>query len=184
MNRFLLVLLAVACGSALSCEPKPATVEGSPTESYKQLFAAVKAKDLDAIKNLITKQTYEVESSLAKRGGKSPDELIAAGCTATTYAETLPTIRDQRIKDNMAAIEVWNGKESRWEDLPYMIEDGKWKLAVGEAMVHKFVSPGPGRGIRERQASNAMAPPVLTNSNAVANSTPVAANSPSKTNRP
>ena len=84
----------------------------------------------------------------------------------------------------MAAIEVWNGKESRWEDLPYMIEDGQWKLAVGEAMIHKFVSPGPGRDVRERQASNAVAPAAPTNSNTAANSTPVPINTPSKTNRP
>jgi len=79
--------------------------------------------------------------------------------TATTYAENLPTTRDERIKDNMAALEVWNAKDSRWEDLPFMIEDGKWKLAYGEAWGRTWHSPGKGRDQREREAANALTQP-------------------------
>jgi hypothetical protein len=173
-----IAVLSVACGGAKGIPGD------SPTESYKRLYAAVKAHELAAIKMQITKQTYEFEVSAAKRAGKSTDDLIAAGCTETTYAETLPTIRDERIKGNMGAIEVWNGKDRVWEDLPYMLEDGAWKLAVAETITGKYKSPGPGRDFVEKQASNAVGTPSQDLSSSTVNRTPVPFNTPPKTGGP
>ena len=103
---FLFLLLGIASFS-FACGGRQAASTASPTESYKRLYAAVKAKDTAAIKGLLTKRTVGMEDAAAKRAGKSLEDMLAAGGTETTYAETLPTIRDERIKDNMAAIEVW-----------------------------------------------------------------------------
>ena len=127
---------------------------GSPTESYKRLYGAVKTNDTYAIKQLLTKRTVDMETMAAKRAGKSLDDMLAAGGTDTTYAETMPTIRDERIRDNMAAIEVWDGKANTWDDLPYIFEDGAWKLALGDELAGAYRSPGPGRAVREAQAAN------------------------------
>ncbi len=78
--------------------------------------------------------------------------------TATTMTDSLPNIRDERIADDMGAIEVWNTKDSRWEDLPFILEDGGWKLAVGDQWAGTFKSPGKGRDLVEREAANALAP--------------------------
>ena len=111
------------------------------------------------------------------------------GHTETTFSDTLPPIRDERIKDNMGAIEVWNSKSSKWEDLPFIYEDGAWKLAVGEAFAGSFKSPGKGRDQLEKEAANAISntlPAVNMNANSntvtVANSTPAGpkANKPPK----
>ena len=93
------------------------------------------------------------------------------GFTSTTFSATLPTIRDERIKDNMGAIEVWNAEKSIWEDLPFVNEDGAWKLAIGEMFAGAFKSPGKGRDEREKEAANMVASPVAppasnTNGNA------------------
>ena len=60
----------------------------------------------------------------------------------------------------MGSVEVWNSKDSRWEDLPFIKEDGSWKLAVGElfAGTFKIEAVGRGRDFREKEAANAQDP--------------------------
>src|SRR5437667_2244536 len=94
---------------------------------------------------------------MVSQRNKTPiDKVFENGFTMTTFSDTLPTIRDERIVDNMGAIEVWNSKDSKWEDLPFIKEDGAWKLAVGELFAGSFKSPGKGRDIIEKEAANAM----------------------------
>src|ERR1043166_1286626 len=133
MKRILLLaglLAALTIGFACSGPKAPADAgDDTPTEAYKRLYAAVKANDLTAIRAGLTRKTIGLAASSAKVAGKTEDEQIRNGMTATTFADELPPMRDERMKDNMGAVEVWNSKESKWEDLPYMIEDGRWKLA-------------------------------------------------------
>jgi hypothetical protein len=56
----------------------------------------------------------------------------------------------------MGALEVWNSKESKWEDLPFIREESGWKLAVGDIFVGNWKSPGLGRDAKERAAANAV----------------------------
>ena len=122
-------LCFLACSSNADNAPIPGD---SPTEAYKRLFNAVKAKDTQAIRQQMTKKTIEFGEGTAKQFNKPVDEHFSHGFTGTTFADSLPTIRDERINDNMGAIEVWNSKESTWEDLPFILEDGRWKLAIGD----------------------------------------------------
>jgi hypothetical protein len=56
----------------------------------------------------------------------------------------------------MGAVEVWNAKDRRWEDLGFVREDGRWKLAFGDQFAGTFKSPGKGRAQKEAEAANAM----------------------------
>jgi len=172
MNRiFLLCTVIALVAGALSCGNK---AEGgangdTPTEAYKRLFAAVKSGNSDAIRAEMTKKTVEFAALAAKRMGKTADEQIKFGMTRTTYADILPTIRDERVKDKMGAVEVWNSKDGQWDDLPFMVEDGKWKIAYGEAFGGIWHSPGKGRDQIEKEAGNAVAGPPVTGANLNAN---------------
>lgn len=149
--------------AAFSCDGgKPAyDAHGdTPTAAYKRLYAAVKSGNAGAIRAEMSKKTIQFAASTAKQMGKSADEQVIHGMTATTYSEAIPEIRDERIKDNMGAVEVWNSKESRWEDLPFMIEDGKWRFALGDAYSGTFHSPGKGRSEIEHEAANALRTPM------------------------
>lgn len=148
-----IIALVFACEKA-----KPAvTGHTSPTEAYKALFAAVKANDIDAIKKNISKKTIELGKMSMERFKKSEKEAYENGFTATTFAESLPSMRDERIKDNFGALEVWNTQESKWDDIAFVFEDGGWKLGIGDAFSGSYQSPGPGRDFREKEAANAMA---------------------------
>lgn len=153
----LLALLLVCIAAAFSCGGnQPGGGNDSPTEAYKRLYNAVKSKNTDAIKNEMSEKTIGFGKSAAAQYGKPEEKLFENGFTATTFADTMPAIRDERIKDNMGAIEVWNSKESRWEDLPFVLENGVWKLAIGEAFGGSFKSPGKSRDFLEKEAANAI----------------------------
>ena len=128
----------------------------SPTDAYKQLFAAVKSKDTERIKSMMSKKSQEFAAMVAGRQSQPVEKVYENGFTATTFAESVPEIRDERIEGDYGAIEVWNAKDKRWEDLGFVKEDGAWKLAVGDMFGGTFKSPGKGRAIKEQEAANAM----------------------------
>lgn len=152
------IAMAISCGSQGTANT---TTTDTPTEAYKRLYAAVKSKNTDAIKNEMSKQSITMAESVAGIQKKTVEEMYSNGLTATTFSETMPEIRDERVKGNMAAVEVYNSRDSKWEDLPFVLEDGKWKLGLGDAFKGTFVSPGKGRDQKEKEAANAVSNTVI-----------------------
>lgn len=159
MYRILFLTLALtvmAIGFACSGgTAAPGSSGDSPTEAYKRLYAAVKSKDTEAIKAQMTSKSHDFAKMASERNNTPIEKVFENGFTATTFAEKLPEIRDQRIKDNFGSVEVWNSKDSRWEDLPFINDNGTWKFAIGELFAGSFVSPGKGRDTLEKEAANA-----------------------------
>ena len=154
-TTFLTALLALF----FACQPGTpggggSSTNGSPTEAYKQLYAAVKSKDVEKIKATMSKNTQAFAQMVASRQNSPIEKVFENGFTATTFADSLPEIRDERINGEFGAVEVWNAKDKRWEDLGFVYEDGSWKLAIGEMFGGTFKSPGVGRAIKEQEAAN------------------------------
>lgn len=158
---FLIVLTALAAACGGSSSVAPGTPASSPTEAYKALYAAVKAKNTDAIKERLTTKTKEFAEMVSQRNNTPIEKVFENGFTASTFAETLPEIRDERVAGNMGAVEVWNAKDNRWEDLAFINEEGGWKLAVGEQFAGSYTSPGMSRSYREKEAANAVSNNVI-----------------------
>ncbi len=163
-----LAILLAAIGTMMACGQEAGpnnaatqTVEedrpgggATPTEAYMNLYTAVKAKDTEAIKSNLTKGTIAFAEMVSKQNNKPLEEVFSNGFTATTFAEQMPPIRDERIDGNMGAVEVWNAKENIWEDLGFIKEGGAWRLAIGEKFGGTYKSPGKGRDRLEREAAN------------------------------
>ena len=130
--------------------------EDSPTGAYKRLYAAVKSKDTEAIKAVMSKKSIEFAKMAGSQQNKPLEKVLENGFTATTFADSLPQIRDERVDGDMGAVEVHNDKENKWEDLPFVREDGAWKLAIGEMFANTWKSPGKSQSEKEREASNAL----------------------------
>lgn len=161
---FIFVLGMIACGETVD----------SPTAAYKRLHAAVKAKDTEAIKKEMTKATVELGIITSQRNNNPIEKAYENGMTATTFGAGLPQMRDERVRGEMGAVEVWNAADKVWEDLPFMLQDGAWKLAIGDAFLGLYKSPGPGRDEREKEAVNAARPQTpMPNSNSNTNKPPV-----------
>ena len=168
MKKYLALILLLSVGAIfLACGDKPqgntssatpnSNPNDTPTDAYKRLYAAVKAKNTEAIKAEFSRNSLTAAETQAARMKIPVDEVFKNGFTATTFSDSLPEIRDERVAGTMGAIEVWNSKDKKWEDLPFIREETGWKLAVGDIFAGTWKSPGPGRDAKERAAANAVA---------------------------
>lgn len=128
----------------------------TPREAYRLLYEAVKAKDSARIQQMMSKNTMTFAGFATQQQNQSLEKVFENGLTATTFSYTLPEMRDERISGNFGAVEVFNQKDNRWEDLPFVLEDGGWKLAVGDAFKGDYKSPGKGQAQLEMESSGAM----------------------------
>jgi hypothetical protein len=184
MTRIVLLVAALATmASVFACSK---TTGATPTEAYKLLYAAVKSKNIEAIKKQLSQKSVEFGEMAAQQQKKALDEVYKNGFTATTFSDTLPQMRDERVDGDMGALEVWNAKDRVWEDLAFVKEDGAWKLAVGDMFAGTYKSPGPGQDLLEKQAANSAANsqmPAVTANNAnapiiIQKPNPIASNNP------
>ena len=153
LTAFALSFIAL---TASGCGGNPVSSQSgndSPTAAYKRLYAAVKSKDTNAIKDEMSKHTVSFVQSISGQRKQPVEKVYENGLTATTFSETLPLLRDERINNDMGALEVYNSKEQKWEDLPFVLEDGKWKLAIGDQFQGSYKSPGIGRDRKEKEAN-------------------------------
>jgi hypothetical protein len=148
----LILLTTSAILIVSSCRNQDYT--GKVIEAYKNLYAAVKSRDTEKIKQTMSKNSLAFAEQAAALYKKPIEEVLRNGFTGTTFSDRLPEIRDERIKENSGAVEVWNEQEKKWEDLPFILEDGTWKLAVGDVFKGSFKSPGKGRAAKEQEAAN------------------------------
>jgi len=123
MRNILILSLALALAAvAMACGTSPSGGAGSPTEAYKTFYAAVKSKNTDSIKAEMSQKTRAFAEAAAQRQGITIEKMLENGLTATTFAETLPEIRNERVNGDMGSVEVWNAKDRLWEDLPFVLE--------------------------------------------------------------
>lgn len=130
----------------------------TPSEAYRMLFAAVKSKDSAKIKSMLSKGSQGLAEYAAGMQKKTIEEVIRNGFSETTFADDFPQMRDERIKGGYGAVEVWSEQGKKWIDIPFVLEDGSWKLAVGDQFGGKWESPGKGMAILEQENANANNP--------------------------
>jgi hypothetical protein len=102
----------------------------------------------------VSENTVQLASFISAQNKTPLDKVFENGFVSSTFAPALPDIRDERVSCNMGAVEVWNASQQKWEDTPFMIENGQWKLAVGDVMRGNYKSPGKGLATREAEAAN------------------------------
>lgn len=148
--------LSFACQSSgnETAANQEAVKAATPREAYRMLYEAVKAKDSETIRQLMSNSTKAFAEFAAAKQNESPAEVVKNGLTATTFAASLPESRDERVNGSFGALEVFNQKDNRWDDLAFVLEDGGWKLAVGDIVNGNYKSPGKGQTQLEMEASN------------------------------
>jgi hypothetical protein len=146
----------------------------SPSEAYRMLFAAVKSQDPTKIRAMLSTGSIGLAEMAAGQQKKTVEEVIKNGFSETTFADSMPQLRDERIKGGYAAVEVWNTTRKLWDDIPFVLEGGVWKAAFGDQFSGKWKSPGKSQTVLEQEAANAKNPNLIPYApNANANSKPV-----------
>jgi hypothetical protein len=168
INKNLLpILFAIIGFMVLSACQSSASKTGALTEAYKNLYDAVKSKNTENIKANMSKATVEFALTVAEMQKKTPEEMFKNGLIQSTSSEKLPPTRNERIKDNMGALEVQE-TNGTWQDVPFVLEDGRWRLAVGDLFNGSYKKPAPSQA--ETEANNNVPQiipgPDITNTNA------------------
>ena len=142
----------------------------TPTEAYRMLFAAVKSQDSAKIKSMLSKGSMGLAEMASGQQKKPLEEVIKNGFTETTFADNYPQMRDERVKGNFGAVEVWNESRKEWNDIPFVLEGGSWKLAFGDQFANTYQSPGKGMAVIEKENANANNPNAMIRQMPAANS--------------
>jgi len=124
-----LCVLMAACSSPSANAPQSqpsATV--SPMETMKALNEAARSKDTATLKNLVSRGTLTMMEENAKSQNTTVDELLAKGSAAPF--EELPVMRNEKIAGDTATVEVKDKSSEKWTTLPFVKEDGGWKVAL------------------------------------------------------
>src|SRR4051794_17066471 len=113
MLRIIFGIIFLVTASLLICcnqkaNTNSASGDDSPTEAYKRLYTAVKAKNVDGIKAVMSSKSIEFAKMAGATQKKPLEQVLENGFTATTFAPALPQIRDERVNGDMGALEVHN----------------------------------------------------------------------------
>jgi ketosteroid isomerase-like protein len=149
LNVLLILILAfafAACGGAATGEKKaddktntenaetkeekkPETSADSPTKAVQDFVAAYKAKDIAGLKKRFSKGFLEQMEKGAKSQNKDLDaslkEFVEIG--DLPFEDGVPETRNEKIDGDTATLEV--NAEGKWEETPFIKEDGVWKIA-------------------------------------------------------
>lgn len=115
-----LALVAAACGGG-----------SSPTATAKAFYEAAKARDAAGIKSTMSKGSLDMMEKFAKMQNKSLDDALKEPNASPPPANF--EARNEAITGDTATVEVKDEK-GNWEKIPFVKEDGKWKIALDKAM--------------------------------------------------
>ena len=123
---FVVALIALALVAA-ACNKGGGS---SPTATAKAFYDAAKSRDAQAIKNTMSKGSLEMMEKFAKMQNKSLDDALKEPSSSPPPG-TFES-RNEKITGDTATLEVKDEK-GNWESIPFVKEDGSWKIALDKA---------------------------------------------------
>lgn len=113
-------------------ESQPSTetagTAGSPTEVLKSFAEATKKKDAATIKKLLSAGTMKMVEDSAKKQNISVDEMLTK--VEDADKNKTPEIKNEKIEGDTATVEVKNDVTGEFDVMPFVKEDGSWKIAL------------------------------------------------------
>ena len=109
-------------------ETKPATPSLGPTDTLKALSDASKKKDVEAIKKHLSQGTLALLETGAQEQKKSVDQILKEKDGAPF--PKLPELGAEQVEGETATLEVKNTESGKFEKLPFVKENGEWKVAI------------------------------------------------------
>lgn len=114
---FSLAALLFGCG-----EKQPAT----PLETFKTYTKAIKKKDTDTMKLLLSDATIKNQERDAKAQNVTLDEILQRDTLFNPNQKSVE-YRGEKIEGDKATLQVKNSFGS-WETVPFVREGGAWKI--------------------------------------------------------
>jgi hypothetical protein len=142
-----LALVAGACSKAGGA---------TPTETAKAFYEASKSKDVAGLKNNLSKGSIAMMESFAQMSGKSLDDFLKDPNSSKPPGAF--EARNEVITGDTATLEVKDEKGG-WDKIPFVKENGQWKIALDKAFEQGLSEmgseKGTGGGVNSSPAANA-----------------------------
>jgi flagellar hook-associated protein FlgK len=113
----------------------------TPTATFKAFYEASKKKDVPAMKKSLSKGTLDMFDKLAKEQNKTTDDMLK-DVDKDDKSEKMPETRNEKINGDTATLEVKNEKTDKWDSLPFVKENGEWKIALDKFLEDMMKSLG------------------------------------------
>ena len=113
----------------------------TPTATFKAFYEASKKKDVSGMKKTLSKGTLDMFDKLAKEQNKTTDEMLK-DVDKDDKSEKMPETRNEKITGDTATLEVKNEKTNKWDSLPFVKENGEWKIALDKFLEDMMKSLG------------------------------------------
>ena len=123
-RRILILLVAMTVTAASACSMFS---HSTPTATLKVFYEASKKKDAAGMKKSLSKGSLAMFEKQAKEQNKPVDDLLTKVDTNTP--DKMPETRNEKITGDTATLEVKNDQNGQWDTLPFVKEDGEWKIA-------------------------------------------------------
>ncbi len=114
--------------SADTTASSSAVAMNSPTATMGIFFEALKKKDNETIKKCLSKSSLVILEESAKDGKTTIDQIISEG--EDMSQKKTPAVRNEKIEGDSATLEVEDEKTKKWDTVPFVKEDGVWKIAL------------------------------------------------------
>ncbi len=107
---------------------KEAGAIATPMEAVKVFIEGIRAKDDKAIRSALSKATVEKFEKMAEEGKVSFFDAVVG--EDLEEMSKMPEMRNEKVDGDKATVEMKNDKNGEWDEVPFVKEDGSWKIAL------------------------------------------------------
>jgi hypothetical protein len=104
----------------------------SPTAAFRAFYDAAKSGNTDGIKRSMSAKTLDMMQKGAAKENKSLDDAFKEMVKDAPSA--IPATRNEKINGEKATLEVKDDKMDKWDTVPFVRENGDWKIAILDEM--------------------------------------------------
>lgn len=131
---------ATVATPAPSASQSPATTEStvaaaSPSDVFKSQNEARAKKDAATMKQNLSRASLALIEQTAKEEKMTLDEWLVIEEEGVDQIDTFQT-RNEKIDGETATIEISVGDTNDWAVMPFVKEDGRWKIAMDKYLVN------------------------------------------------
>jgi flagellar hook-associated protein FlgK len=124
MKIYQTMIIALGALFVFGCNAGQKT--SSPTGTLKTFLEASRKKDVETVKKTLSRTTLETAEKSAREHNTTVDALLKKG--DVQISDEIPEIRNEKIEGDAATVEIKDAANG-YETLPFVKEDGNWKIA-------------------------------------------------------
>lgn len=125
MNKYLIITFLLSC-LCISCDVSQPTE--SPTEVLQHFVESSKKKDVESLKQILSKDSWKFMEETAKKQGLSVEQSIEQNTRGNRVEKMMAEFGEEKVNGNEAVVKIKNSINGNWGDAYLIKEGGKWKV--------------------------------------------------------